>query len=130
MKRINYLLFILPFLIASCEDDIREIKTDFPLSIPISIEPDTSLADPDGSGYAFSTEETIYLTDNEDVRDHLCNMVYAVFTGYYLNIEGLEDGEILDTLKITSAEGYELLAFSNYDNAGGGNKHQRVFGCI
>ena len=120
MKRIFYLVFILLITLTSCKNDAYEIKTDFPLNIPITIEPDATEQTSEESGYPFAVEKTIFLTDNDDVKDHLCNMVFAYFTGYSFNADGLEDGEILDTLKVTTIEGHEILAYKNYDNSGGG----------
>ncbi len=136
MKRIYILLFIVPlFLIACDKDDDIVIKTSLPITIPVEVNEASAINQKSvQAGYSFTTSETYYLKDNEDVKDYLSNMKYISSKGHSKEITGLEDGDIIKDIEISLTGGDVIMASENITNSDPGttlpNEGYATFGDI
>lgn len=115
MKRIYFLLFIIPVFLISCdkEDDIQ-IKTTLPLTLSVEVREQSAVNQMSGQAkYSFTASKTYYLSDNQEVKDYLSNMNYIANKGHSMGVTGLADGDTINNIVISVKEGTGLMAFES-----------------
>jgi len=122
MKRIYFSLFIISVFLFSCkDDDTIEIRTSLPITVSVNVTEPTD-QEAGQSEYSFETSQTYSLSNNDDVKEYLDNLKHISTKGYSGEITGLEDGEMINHIQISVADGSKLIVRENITNVDPGTQ--------
>lgn len=118
MKKILYLLFIIPAFLFSCdkidEANTIEIDTTMSMNIPVVVaDPAAILEKSTPDDFPFSASKTYYLSENEDISDYLNKIEKISLTKVAYLFSELGETEVINTLDISVPDVGILATFEN-----------------
>uniref|UniRef100_UPI0032175DAA hypothetical protein n=1 Tax=uncultured Draconibacterium sp. TaxID=1573823 RepID=UPI0032175DAA len=122
MKRIPFLLFILVFIIFSCDkiEDANTIDFDTSISIdiPVAVLNPAALTTKSATAdYSFSASQTMKLSEIGEIGDYLNKLKSIDIENPEVTFSNLAEGEEIKTIEISVTGVGVLATFSNITNA-------------